>query len=256
MHPVLCTIGRVTLYTYGLFIALGFFFGLVLARFEAVRRGQDPDRLIDLGFWVLISAVVGARLFYVGTMPEAFMAHPLDILKIWQGGLVFYGGFIGAGLATIAFCRIHQLRLRQMADILVPSVALGQAIGRIGCFFAGCCYGKPTDLPWAITFAQPDSLAPLHIPLHPTQLYSSAANGLIFLFLWFRRKRARFEGELFWWYILLYGVARSSIELFRGDFRGEPVLGVLSPAQAIGLTMASVAAVVLVVRARHRATGS
>lgn len=137
---------------------------------------------------------------------------------------------------------------------MAPSLAIGHSIGRLGCFFAGCCYGKACDLPWAVTFTNPDSLAPIGVPLHPTQLYSALTNLFIFIFLCFFRGRKKFDGQLFWIYVLLYGVARSILEIFRGDFRGEPVFGILSVSQTIGCIMA-VFAVVMLIYLRGRARG-
>jgi len=128
---------------------------------------------------------------------------------------------------------------------MAPSIAVGQFLGRIGCFAAGCCYGKICDLPWAIVFNNPDSLAPVGIPLHPTQLYHAFSNLIIFLFLWFYRTRKKFAGQLFWLYILLYGITRAFVEVFRGDFRGHVCFGVLSISQVVGLTMAIIAIIVL-----------
>jgi phosphatidylglycerol:prolipoprotein diacylglycerol transferase len=138
-------------------------------------------------------------------------------------------------------------------DIMAPSLALGQALGRMGCFFAGCCYGKTCDLPWAVTFTRPDTLAPIGIPIHPTQLYSALSNFIIFLFLFSFRKKKKFEGQLFWSYVFLYGVTRSIIEIFRGDFRGELVFNVLSISQATGCVMAILAVIMIVyLRGKHQ----
>ena len=128
---------------------------------------------------------------------------------------------------------------------MAPPLAIGHAIGRMGCFFAGCCYGKAFDLPWSVTFTNPDSLASVNIPLHPTQLYSFVANLLIFIFLWFFRKRKRYDGQLFWIYVFLYGVSRFLIEIFRGDFRGNFLFEILSISQVIGAFMALIAFVML-----------
>ena len=134
----------------------------------------------------------------------------------------------------------------QTADIMSPGLALGQAIGRIGCFFAGCCYGKICDMPWAITFNHPDSLAPQGLPLHPTQLYSVLSDFSIFVVLWLFRKKVRFHGQLFWLYVLLYGITRPIIEIYRGEFRGQTYFHIFSISQVIGISLAVVAAVMLV----------
>jgi len=235
MHPILIQFGSITFYTYGLFLAAGFLAGVALARHDARRVGIVPDRIVDLSFCILVSSIVGARLFYVITAPDAFRQDPIDILKFWQGGLVFYGGFLGAVLAAVICVRHYRLGAGRTADVLAPAIALGQTLGRLGCFFAGCCYGKTCELPWAVTFRHPETLAPQGVPLHPTQLYSAAANGMIFLFLWGFRKRSRFAGQVFSMYLLLYGVSRFTVEWFRGDFRGDTLFHLLSISQVLAL---------------------
>ena len=239
MYPVLFQIGGFTFYTYGALLAIGFLAGVALARHEAKREGIDPDRIVDLGFYLLVSSIIGARLFYVITAPEAFRDNPIDILKFWQGGLVFYGGFLGAVLAAVIYVKWHGLNAGQVADATAPAIALGQTFGRLGCFFAGCCYGTSCDLPWAVTFRHPETLAPPGVPLHPTQLYSAAANLLIFLLLWGGRKRKRYAGQLFSFYLLLYGLSRFAVEGFRGDFRGTTILDLFSISQVLGLCSAA-----------------
>ena len=245
MHPFLFKFGNISIYTYGFFLASGFAAGLLLAKSEAKRLGQDPDKIMDLAFYILISAIVGSRLLYVFTNPGTFLENPIDIIKVWKGGLVFYGGFIAAMITGIILLKKWNMDLWAITDIIAPSIAAGQFLGRIGCFSAGCCYGKICDLPWAIVFKNADSLAPVGIPLHPTQLYHAFSNLVIFLFLWFYRTRKKFAGQLFWIYIFLYGITRAFIEIFRGDFRGHIFFGILSISQVIGLTMALIATIVL-----------
>ena len=245
MHPVLFRIGGLTIHTYGFFVALGFFSGILLAKNEAKRTGIDPDKILDLSFFVLLAAIIGARLLYVLTVPAIFIADPLEVFKIWNGGLVFYGGFLAAFFTALIYIKKNNFLLWEIADILAPSVALGQFFGRIGCFSAGCCYGKTCDLPWAVTFTDPDSLAPLHIPSHPTQLYSALCNLMIFATIVFLKKRKKYHGHLFWMYVLLYGITRFIVEIFRGDFRGDEILGVLSISQTIGGALAVIAVVML-----------
>ncbi len=246
MYPVLLQIGKLSIYTYGFFIAIGFLVGIAIARQEAKRVGEDPEKIMDLSFYVLVFAIVGSRLFYIVTNPEMFLAGPLEILKLWKGGLVFYGGFIAALIAALIYLKKKKMPLWKTADIITPSLPAGQFLGRLGCFFAGCCYGRACDLPWAVTFTRPDTLAPIGIPLHPTQLYHALGNLIIFGFLWSFRRHKKYDGQLFWLYLLLYGVTRSFIEVFRGDFRGSPVFGILSVSQLLGGAMA-VAAVVMII---------
>jgi len=246
MYPVLLKIGRFPIYTYGSLIAIAFLVGLFIARYEARRLGEDPDKIMDICFYGLIAAIVGSRLFYVAINPKIFLSDPMEIFKIWNGGLVFYGGFICALFVLIFYVKKQKMPLWLTADILTPSLAIAHSIGRIGCFFAGCCYGKVCDLPWAVTFSRPESLAPIGIPLHPTQLYSAANNLFIFCILWLFRHHKKFDGQLFWMYVLLYGIGRSIIEIFRGDFREQSIFGFLSVSQAIGGAMSIIAVVMLV----------
>ena len=236
MHPILFQYGRLTLYTYGLLIAAAFLSGLWLVGREARRRGLDPKQFQDLGYLVLIGALVGARLFYVLIEWEHFVDHPLQVFEIWKGGLVFYGGFVCAALASLWYVRAHRLPLWTVGDVIAPALSLGQALGRLGCFFAGCCYGAHCELPWAVTFTDPRGLAPLNVALHPTQLYSAFSNFVIFAALYFvARPRQRFEGQIFGLYLTLYPAARFVIEFFRDDPRGA--LGPLSTSQALGIPL-------------------
>lgn len=234
MFPVLLRIGPISIFTYGFFIAIGFLTGIYFAVREARRLGEEPEMIMDLCFYLLVAAIIGSRLFYVAVNPKMFLDDPVEIFKIWNGGLVFYGGFIGALITGIIYLKIKNIPVWKTADIMAPSVSLAHFFGRIGCFFAGCCYGKYCDLPWAVTFSNPDSLAPQGLPLHPTQLYSALNNLAIFLLLFFFRKRKKFDGQIFWLYVLLYGITRSFIEIFRADFRGEFFYGIFSVSQVVG----------------------
>ncbi|MCJ7772827.1 MAG: prolipoprotein diacylglyceryl transferase [Desulfobacterales bacterium] len=246
MYPTLLNLGKFTIYTYGFFLAMGFLAGIFLAKHEAKRVGEDPDKILDLAFYILIAAIVGSRIFYVATNLKAYLTAPLEIFKIWNGGLVFYGGFIAAFITALIYMRIKNMPVWKTTDIMAPPLALGQTLGRLGCFFAGCCYGEACELPWAVTFTRPDTLAPIGISIHPTQLYSALSNFIIFIFLFSFRKKKKFEGQLFWTYVFLYGVTRSIIEIFRGDFRGELVFNSLSISQATGCVMAILAVIMIV----------
>ncbi len=246
MFPVIFEYGKFALYTYGFFIAIGVLAAVLFSRREARMLGVDPNRITDLCFFLVIAAILGSRLFYVLLNYRYFMDAPLDVFKIWSGGLVFYGGFIAAFAVALALIRVYRLPLGKTADIAALALPLGHFFGRLGCFSAGCCYGKTCDLPWAVTFSHSESLAPLHLQLHPTQLYSAAANLFIFLVLLGIRKRKRFHGQIFFLYLFLYGALRSVIEIFRGDDRGAFVLNIFSVSQTIGISVAFFSLVVLV----------
>ena len=255
MYPVLLKIGKFSIHTYGFFVALGFLTAILFAKHEAKRKGMDYEKIMDLCFYILLAAIIGSRLLYIAINLGMFLSDPLEIFKIWNGGLVFYGGFIAALITLIVYLKKQKMPLWKTADIMAPSLALGHCIGRIGCFFAGCCYGKPCDLPWAVTFTNPATLAPVGIPLHPTQLYSSASNLIIFGMLLLFRRYQKFEGQLLLVYIFLYGIFRSIIETFRGDFRGNIFGEMFSLSQVIGCTTATVALVAIVIISKRARAG-
>jgi len=220
MYPDLFSIGPLTLHTYGLLIAIGFIAGLIVAVRIGKRHGIDSQYIMDLGLILIISGVIGSRIFYVLLNVSYYLKNPFDVLKLWQGGLVFSGGLLGAVIAGAFYIRRHGYDIWQMGDIFAPAIVIAQAIGRVGCFMAGCCYGKPTSLPWGATFTNPESIAPLHIPLHPTQLYDSLSNFIIFIIVMSLGARKKFNGQVFIWFLILHSTARLLIEKFRGDDRG------------------------------------
>ena len=236
MYPILFYLGSLKIYAYGFFIAIGFVLGLILAIRSVRKEGILSERMADLFFIIVLSSLLGSRIFYVLINFDVYRENPLRIIQIWEGGLVFYGGFIFAVVTSLIYMRLSQLPLWRIADLSSPPVALGLFWGRIGCFFAGCCYGKETSLPWGMTFTDPNSLARLHVALHPTQLYEALTNLAIFFFLY--RKRKRFEGQLFWLFILLYAISRFLIEFLRGDPRGTLFGGLFSTSQGIGIFLA------------------
>ena len=251
MYPVLFRIGPFAVHTYGVFVAMAFLSAIALALRDARREGEDANKILDLCFYAIVAAIVGSRLLYVLVNWSTFRHDPFEIVRIWHGGLVFYGGFIGALITALWYIRRNGLPLLKTVDIMAPPIAFGQFVGRIGCFFAGCCYGKTCDLPWAVTFTHPESLAPKGVPLHPTQLYSSLNSLFIFLVLVGLRRIKGFHGQIFWSYVLLYGVTRSILEHFRGDERGMFVEGMLSTSQLIGLTVAVIAIAMMIILRRR-----
>ena len=246
MHPILFKIGPITIYTYGVLIATAFFLGLALAARQARVEGEDPQKIMDLSFYILISAIVGSRLLYIVVEYKEYISNPLRIFKVWEGGLEFYGGFIMAMAVVIIYIRKHEMNLWKVGDILAPSVAIGQGVGRLGCFFAGCCYGRETDVPWAFIFKDPNTLAPMDVHLHPTQLYDSANGFIIFAILLILRKFKKFDGQLFWTYTLLYAVGRFIVEIFRGDERGFVIESFLSTSQFIAIPLFIVSLAMLI----------
>lgn len=238
MYPILFRLGGLNIYAYGFFIALGFMAGLVLVSLKAQREEVPLVRVVDLFFYSVLSAIIGSRILYVLINLDAYREDPLQIFKIWEGGLVFYGGLLLAIGVSIFYMRWHRLPTWKLADLFSPPIALGLIFGRIGCFFAGCCYGQETSLSWGVFFKDPNSLARLNVPLHPTQLYEAAGSLILFLFLNWKNKRKAFDGQIFWLFLLLYATLRFFIEMFRGDPRGFFVQHLISTSQGVGIFLA------------------
>jgi phosphatidylglycerol:prolipoprotein diacylglycerol transferase len=221
---------------YGLMIGIGFLLAILLASRRARKEGIEPERIMDLGVYLLLAAIVGSRILYVLTNLREFTANPLDVFAIWKGGLVFYGGLIAAVPVGVWYVRKHNLPVWKTADIMAPYIALGHAFGRLGCFFAGCCYGAPCSGPLCIIFHDSHSLAPLGVSLFPTQLMESGGEFMIFGILMVLWRHRKFDGQLFWLYPLFYSVLRFIIEFFRGDSeRGLYFGGMVSTSQIIAV---------------------
>jgi phosphatidylglycerol:prolipoprotein diacylglycerol transferase len=185
----------------------------------------------------MIGAILGARAVYVATYwQEEFAGQPLqEIFAIWHGGLVYYGGLIGASLAGLIFLRWKKLPVWKIADVLAPSIALGSVFGRVGCLLNGCCYGRACDLPWAIRFPADNPLHPPTTPVHPTEAYDALLNlGLYFFLAWLFRRR-KFDGQIFATYLLCYAVTRSFVEYFRGDYNDAHHHYGLTPGQLVSV---------------------
>jgi len=227
MHPLLGTIptpwGGIPVYTYGVLVATGVLLGLWYARHYAPQAGIDPERVWNLGIYMVLIGLVTAKVWLLIVESGYYSHHPHEILTLatLQSGGTFYGGLIGAFVVAALYTYFQRIPFLPLADCYSAGLPLGHAIGRLGCFAAGCCYGKPTWLPWGVVFTNPRAAelvgTPLNIPLHPTQLYESAAEFMNFLILVFLAKRQRFAGELLATYMVLYGIERGLIEFVRGD---------------------------------------
>jgi phosphatidylglycerol:prolipoprotein diacylglycerol transferase len=233
-------------------VAAGFLLGIALAVRQGKKQGIPPERIIDIGFYALLAALVGSRLFFVVINAGHYLRHPLDIVKIWEGGLVFYGGLLLAVPVALWYIRKHSLDRGSLMDIFAPSLAIGHAVGRLGCFSAGCCYGKPADVPWAVTFLDPECLARTGIPLHPVQLYESLGEFLIFFLLITLRRYQSFKGQLLWTYLVFYSLLRFTVEFFRGDEARGYLIGGISLSQGISVMIGLAAVAVIVNKIRHR----
>jgi phosphatidylglycerol:prolipoprotein diacylglycerol transferase len=254
--PDLPLVGSATIYTYGVLLAAAYLVGLKLAMVRAKARGLDQTRVLDLGIYIIISALIGAKLLLLVTDFSTYTSNPRELLSLARSGGVFYGGLIVAVIVALLYIRRIGLPLWTTCDVFAPGIALGHVIGRLGCLFAGCCFGKPTDLPWAITFTDPFANAnvgtPLNVPLHPTQLYEAGAEALILVVLLATESRGRrFPGRTFWLYMLLYAISRYVIEIYRGDLGRGMVFGVFSTSQFISVILAPLAVVMLIILSRR-----
>ncbi|PIW67289.1 MAG: prolipoprotein diacylglyceryl transferase [Candidatus Omnitrophica bacterium CG12_big_fil_rev_8_21_14_0_65_42_8] len=197
MHPIIAKIGPFTIYSYGIMVAIAFLFGIFIARREAVRKNIKPGLVYDLGFYLLIGSIIGARIYYILFFGlKDFLAEPASIFKVWQGGLAIHGGIFGGIITSIIFSNARKISFWALADLIAPSIILGQAIGRIGCYLNGCCYG---------------------INNQPTQIYELILDFIGFLLLWGLRKKIRFKGGLFLLYLMTYSVIRIIVSQFRAD---------------------------------------
>ncbi len=253
MYPELFSIGPVTVYTYGVLLAASYLLGLRLAMSRAKKRGLDSNRVLDLGIYIIIAALLGAKLLLLVVDFDQFRRDPAEIWNLARSGGVFYGGLILAVVVAFWYIAKHQLPFWTTCDVFAPGIALGHVTGRLGCLAAGCCFGRQTDAPWAITFinplAQTNVGTPLGVPLHPTQLYEAGAELLILIFLLATERKGRyFPGRTFWSYMFLYALTRYVVEIYRGDPRGV-VLG-MSTSQFISVVLAPLSVAMLIWLAR------
>jgi phosphatidylglycerol:prolipoprotein diacylglycerol transferase len=250
MHPILFEVRGFPVYTYGVLLAAAYLLGLQFALRRAKTRGLDPNRVMDLGIWIIISALAGAKLLLLVVDFDTYAKNPAELITLLRSAGVFYGGLIAAVVVALLYLRRHRMPMWTVTDVFAPGIALGHVIGRMGCLFAGCCFGRPTTVPWAITFhnsyAAQNVRTPLNVPLHPTQLYEAGAELLILVFLLVTERRGRpFPGRTFWSYMVLYGISRFIIEFYRGDSRGT--VGMFSTSQFVSLLIVPLAIVMLIV---------
>ncbi|MDR0842926.1 MAG: prolipoprotein diacylglyceryl transferase [Acidobacteriota bacterium] len=257
MHPKLLEIGPVALHTYGLLLAIAFLAAIWITSRNARKEGISPDVIWNLGLVILFAALVGSKILLLVSDFRYYASNPREIfsLSTLRSMGVYYGGLILALGAAAWYMRRRKLPAWRLADCAAPAIALGQAIGRLGCLSAGCCYGAPTHLPWAIrftdTYTAENMGTPLGIPLHPTQLYESTGTLLLFGYLMWRLKRTHRTGQVILEYIGIYAVLRFVIEFFRADDRGAVFHGLLSTSQFIAVGM-FLAAIILYFYLRRR----
>jgi len=240
MYPILLDFGPVKIFTYGFFLALAFLSAIYLSAREAGRLGLPVARFYDLCFYIVLAAVVGSRLLYVLLDLKHFLANPLKIFALWEGGLIFHGGVALGLIVAFYYMKVHALPWRTSLDALAVGMPVGQFFGRLGCFMAGCCYGSPSNLPWAVTFTSPESLCPVKEPLHPSQLYEALLALGVFGVIYSLRTRKRYDGQMTLTYFCLAGLVRFFVEFFRhpGDYRGPVLWGWMPLTQAAALSVA------------------
>ncbi|HKR23131.1 MAG TPA: prolipoprotein diacylglyceryl transferase [Pyrinomonadaceae bacterium] len=258
MYPELFRIGSFPINTYGVFLAIAFLCAIFVTVKLAERDGLPRERIYDLCLWMLLASLVGSKILMLFTEPE-YRENPTQLLSLdfLRSGGVFYGGLLGAVIAGYLLMKRYKLPWWKTADACAPGIAIGNFFGRQGCFAAGCCWGKPTSLPWGVKFTEAGheiTGVPIDAHLHPTQLYESFAMLLVFGFLLWLHKRKRFNGQVILVYALLYSVIRFSIEFVRDDPRGD-ILGLttltgLSTSQMISLIIGIAALILLITRNR------
>jgi phosphatidylglycerol---prolipoprotein diacylglyceryl transferase len=242
VHRIAFQIGSFSVHWYGILLATGFLLGLWTASRRAGRDGIAPDKVYDSGVWLIVGAIAGARTLYVISYWDRLFESPLfpgapwtEIFMVQRGGLVFYGGLIGATVAGLIYVWKQNIPLWKFADALAPSIALGYVPGRLGCLMNGCCYGRPTSLPWGVHL--PEVPETQGLAVHPTQIYDASLNLVLYLFLAWLYRRKRFDGQVFASYLVCYALTRSLVETFRGDYPVRYLAGVATPAQLVSVVI-------------------
>jgi len=241
MYPKIVDLGPVTIHTYGILLAAAFIAGIWMTSRNAKREGINPDSIWNLGLLIIFSALVGAKILLLFSDYRYYFQNLREIfsLSTLRSAGVYYGGLMLALGSAVFYVLKKQLPARKMADLAAPGIALGQSIARLGCLSAGCCYGKPTHMPWGITFtsqyAYENVGVPLNIPLHPTQIYDAAAAFCLSLFLMRRLASKHIDGQIALEFLALYALARFAIEFYRDDDRGFVLYGLLSTSQFIAI---------------------
>ncbi len=230
MKNDLCSLGPITIHSYGLMIALGFVLCVIMGMYRARKRNLEPEAILDIALLGIVFGFAGAKLLYLVVEFPALLKHPGQVLG--SEGFVVYGGIIAGVCSAMVYCYRKKLVFLDYFDLAAPSIALAQGFGRIGCFLAGCCYGQKTDAWFGVVFPQ-NPFAPSGVKLIPTQLFSSAGDFLIMAVLLILSKKVKQRGDIGAWYMLLYGVGRFIIEFFRWDDRGA--VGALSTSQLISI---------------------
>ena len=264
MHPIAFQFGTFIIHWYGVMVALAFLAGLWTASRRGLSAGFVPEKILDLGPWLIVSGLIGARIFYVVEYwSESFAGLPFtEIFMIQHGGLVYYGGRVGASLACIFYARRKNMPLWKLADVLAPSIALGSVFGRIGCLLNGCCYGQICSHPWAVRFPN-RSFAweqqfitgqvgkyDFALPVHPTEIYDAVLNLILYLALASLFRRKKFDGQILALYLICYALTRSFVEYFRGDYSAAHLHRGLTPAHLVSIGIFTAGATLFALQSR------
>ena len=234
MHPIAFYFGSLPIRWYGVMMAMAFLAGLWTATRRARLVNVSGEVIADVTMWLMGGSIVGARLVYVTTYwKQEFAGGPFsEVFMIQHGGLVYYGGLIGATLAGVGYLAWKKLPVWKIADILAPSIALGSVFGRIGCLLNGCCYGRACDLPWAIHF--PADHETRGVGVHPTEIYDALLNLVLYLMLAWLFRRKKFDGQILALYFIGYAICRTTVEFFRGDYPADHIhAGIFTSAQLV-----------------------
>lgn len=254
MHPILLQLGPIKIYAYGTMLAAAFLIGIYKAAFNAEKEGIKKDHIFDLGFYIVLSAIIGARFLYIIVNFKFFLENPLEIILFNHGGLVFYGGLIGAFTASYIYIKKRNLQTWQISDLIAPYLALGISITRIGCFLNGCCFGKETDSFLGINCTLDSPAGAFYgknVFIHPTQLYEFMYCFLLFIILVVFKKYKSFHGQLFWLFILFYSILRSINETLRGDAE-RGIYWIFSTSQWISIFTGLTAVIMLLILRKNK----
>ena len=261
MYPELWHIGFVPIRSYGLMLAIAFLIGTWLGLKEARRYGMDEDRFLTVILFTLVASIFGARLLYVMEHIGDYREQWSSVLALWQGGLTLYGGIAAGTVVGLWMAKRQGLSPWRVADALAPSLAIGTAVGRVGCYLNGCCYGRPTRMPWGVVYP-PDTFPSLEFgttPIHPAQLYFSFASLALFAVLWKVRKRVTVPGQLFWGFVAAFALMRIPLDWTRAYEPGSVLARIggldITESQFVSLALALVA-LLMSMRLRRAASAS
>lgn len=235
MHNEIFTIGKVTIHGYGLMIGIGFLVAVLVGMYRAKKRGMNQEAVLDIAIYAILAGFLGGKMLYVIVEWKRFVQDPWSVLG--SAGFVVYGGIITGVLAGYIYTRIKKISFVQYFDLIMPEIAIAQGFGRIGCFLAGCCYGRKTDSFLGVIFPE-GSMAPAGVKLLPTQLFMSAGDFLIALLLILYARKNKTDGNVGAGYLVLYGVGRFAVEFLRNDARGS--VGALSTSQFISIFIVAI----------------